>query len=312
MKLHTRSKFTIYRLVAALMALAIAPTAVLAQSMSLYTGSDTVQPVVEAALVRFVRGRATYKPQMHNVGTTPGFKEFCSGAALLAGASRLINSEESKSCAKSSIPVTEIPVGLDAVALAVSSKNVWLKDLTLAEITKIFDPASAGKITSWKQIRPSFPDTPIKAAGVGIKHATFGFFSESIGLKGFLRSDYKDLKDHTETAKYLAANDTALGFLPIGEAKAMEGQVRTVAVDFGAGPVMPGSDEISAGKYDKLSRTVYLYINTAALMKAPADDVAYVNSLVKDMDKFVSFANLVPLRTLQYQENAKRLAGSLK
>ena len=312
MNLHSGSKFTVFRLIGALMVIAIAPTAVLAQSMALYTGSDTVQPVVQAALVKFVRGHAAYKPQVRNIGTTPGFREFCSGSALLVGASRLINSEESKSCTKSSIPVTEIPLAIDAVVLAVSSKNAWLKDLTLAEIAKIFDPASAGKITSWKQIRPSFPDMPIKAAGVGIKHATFGFFSESIGLKGFLRSDYKDFKDHTETAKYLAANDTALGFLPIGEAKAMEGQVRTVAVDFGAGPVVPGNDEISAGKYDKLSRTVYLYINTAALMKAPADDVAYVNSLVKDMDKFVSFANLVPLRALQYQENAKRLAGSLK
>lgn len=312
MKLLTASKFTFCRLAAALMALAIAPTTVLAQSIVLYTGSDTVQPVVEAALARFIRGHATYKPQMRNLGTTPGFKEFCSGSALLAGASRSINGEESKNCAKSSIPVTEIPVGLDAVALAVSSKNAWLKDLTLAEITKIFDTASAGKITSWKQIRPSFPDMPIKAAGVGIKHATFGFFSESIGLRGFVRSDFKDLKDHTETAKYLAANDTALGFLPIGEAKAMEGQVRTVAVDFGAGPVVPGRDEISAGKYDKLSRTVYLYVNTAALMKASDDDIAYVNSLVRDMDKFVSVANLVPLRMLQYQENAKRLAGALK
>ena len=104
-------------------------------------------------------------------------KDLCNGVALLAGASRPINSDESKICAKAGIQVTEIPVALDAIVLAVSTKNTWLKDLTLAEITKIFDPASAGKITSWKQIRPTFPDPPLKPAGADIKHGTFQFFT---------------------------------------------------------------------------------------------------------------------------------------
>ena len=92
----------------------------------------------------------------------------------------------------------------------------------------------------------------------------------------------------------------------------MEAQIRAVPVDFGAGAITPGNDEISAGKYDKLTRTVYLYVNTGALAKAAGNDLAYVNTLVKDMDKFVRFANLVPLRTLQYQENFKRLTDALK
>ena len=312
MQLSSRFTSKLSRWATAALVLATLPVGAYAQSLSLYTGSDTVQPVAQAALVAFARGHAAYKPLMHDTGTTSGFKEFCSGTALLAGASRLINSEESKACAKAGIQATEIPVALDAIVMAVSTKNTWLKDLTLAEITKIFDPASAGKLMSWKQVRPTFPDAPIKAAGVGIKHATFGFFSESIGLKGFMRADYKDFKDHDAAAKFVAANDSAIGFLPLGEAKAMEGQVRAVAVDFGAGPVVPGIDEVSAGKYDKLTRTVYVYANPAAIAKSSADDIAFVNSLVKDMDKFVRFANLVPLRTLQYQENAKRLAGALK
>ena len=57
---------------------------------------------------------------------------------------------------------------------------------------------------------------------------------------------------------------------------------------------------------------MYLYANTAALAKASGNDLAYANTLVKDMDKFVRFANLVPLRTLQYQENFKRLTDALK
>ena len=140
--------------------LAIAPVAALAQTMSLYSGSDTVQPVAEAALVSFVRGHANYKPQMRDTGTSPGLKDLCNGSTLLAGPSRLTSSEESKICAKAGIPAIEI-----------------------------FDPASAGKITSWKQIRPTFPNTSLKPSGAYIKSETFQFFSQSIGLQGFVRSD---------------------------------------------------------------------------------------------------------------------------
>ena len=175
MKPSLRRSIAAHSSIAAL--LVLAPVAALAQTMPLYSGSDSVRPVAEAALVSFVRGHANYKPQLRDTGTSPGLKDLCNGVALVAGASRPINGEESKTCAKAGIQVTEIPVALDAIVLAVSNKNTWLKDLTLAEITKIFDPASAGKITSWKQIRATFPDLPLKPAGADIKHGTFQFFT---------------------------------------------------------------------------------------------------------------------------------------
>ena len=294
------------------MAMAGAPVAALAQKLGLYTGADTVHPVVEAALASYVRGHATYKPKVTGPGTSVGLKDLCGGLTVMAGASRLIKANEMKPCTTAGIQVTEIPVALDAVVLVVSTKNTWLKDLTMAELGKVFDPISAGKIVSWKQIRSSFPDVPLKTAGVGIKHATFGFFSESIGLNGFIRSDYKDFKEHADSARFVAGDGAVLGFIPLGEAKAMEDQIRAVGIDFGAGAVMPTPEEVAAGKYDKLSRTVYLYINTAALATSSPDDIAFTQMMVKDMDKFVRFVNLVPLRTLQYQENVKRLAAAGK
>lgn len=278
------------------------------QAQVLYSGSDTVQPVAAAALVAFGRGHPAYKPQIKDIGTGGGLRELCGGRAIIAGASRPIKPDEIKACSAAGIQPLEIPVALDAVVLAVSTKNNWLKDLTFAEAAKIFDATSVGKITSWKQIRSSFPDTPIHPAGVGIKHSTFGFFSESMGLNGFIRSDYKDFNTHAAAGVYTSADANAIAFMPVGEAKALESQLRIVAIDFGSGAVLPGIDEVAAGKYDKLARTVYLYINPAVLAKSTADDIDFTNLLVKDMDKFVRFANLVPLRALQYQENVKRLA----
>ena len=273
-----------------------------------YAGSDTVEPVVEAAQTAYARGHAGYKLQIQATGTGPGLRELCTGRAALVGASRAIKPEEVQACAAAGVQYVEIPIALDAVTLVVSAKNTWLKDLTLAEARSVFDPASAGKITLWKQVRTSFPDAPVHTAGVGIKHGTFAFFSESIGLKGYIRSDFKDFTDHAGTGRYVAADASAIGFMPIGEAQALDGQVRKVGIDLGAGPVQAGAEEVMAGKYDKLARTVYLYVNTAMVSKAGVQDIEFARLLVADTEKFVRFANLIPLRALQYQENMKRVA----
>ena len=89
----------------------------------------------------------------------------------------------------------------------------------------------------------------------------------------------------------------------------MEGQVKAVGIDFGAGAVVPGSEEVAAGKHDKLSRTAYVYVNTAALATSSFEDIIFAQMMFKGMDKFVRFANQVALRALQYQENMKRLAA---
>ena len=60
--------------------------------------------------------------------------------------------------------------------------------------------------------------------------------------------------------------------------------------------------------YDKLSTTVYLYVNPALMSKAEPQDLDFVKLLVRDMEKFVQFANLIPLRGLQYQENVKKVS----
>jgi len=95
--------------------------------------------------------------------------------------------------------------------------------------------------------------------------------------------------------------------MPTGEARAAEGQVGVIGIDLGAGVVNPGLDEVVSGKYDKLARIVYNYINAGLLAKSSPQDVEFAKLLVVEMEKFVRFANLIPLRGLQYQENIKRV-----
>ena len=133
-----------------------------AQAQLRYAGSDTVEPVIEAAQVAYARGHAGYKVQSQAAGTSSGFRELCSGRAALVGASRPIKPDEAQTCAKAGIQHTEIPVALDAIVLVVSTKNTWLKDLTFAELSTVFSSESSGKLNSWKQVRATFPDTPAR------------------------------------------------------------------------------------------------------------------------------------------------------
>ena len=273
-----------------------------------YTGSDTLEPVIESAQIAYARGHAGYTVQKQATGTSSGLRELCTGRAALVGASRAIKPDEIKDCAAANIQYAEVPMALDAVVLVVSTKNNWLKDLTFAEVTSLYAPASSGKLMSWKQVRAGFPDTPLRTSGVGIKHGTFGFFLENIGLKSFIRSDFKDFAQHSETGRYVAADAANIGFMSLSAAKALDGQVRILGIDFGTGIVVPSTETILAGKYDKLARTVYLYINQPMVLKGGAQDTEFAKTLVTDTEKMVNFAGLIPLRTLQYQENARRVS----
>ncbi len=273
-----------------------------------YSGSDTVEPLIEAAQVAFARGNAGYKVRIQATGTSSGIRELCTGRAPLVGASRPIKPQEIKECIAAGIQYVEVPLALDAVVMVVSVKNTWLKDLTLAELQTLYAPASNGKLLSWKQLRPSFPDLPLRTAGVGIKHGTFEFFLNAIGNNSLVRSDIKDFTNHGDTGRFVASDLGAIGFMSMGEAKAMDNQLRMVSVDTGNGPVMPSVDAVVNGKYDKLSRTVYLYANQPMLTKLTPLDLDFVRMLISETEKFVSFSNLIPLRSLQYQENKRRVS----
>lgn len=278
-----------------------------AQAELKYSGSDTLEPAIVAAQFSYLRGNPNFKMTISGAGSSTGLRDLCTGKAALVGSSRAISASEAASCTAAGVNTLELPVAYDPVAVVVSSKNTWLKDLTLAELSTVFSPASVGKITSWKQVRATFPDAPIRAAGVGIKHATFDFFSWSLGLNGFIRSDYKDFKDHLSTAKFVATDVFAIGFVSAAEAAALEGQVQTIGIDFGKGAARPTAEDVASSKYDKLTRTVYLYVNAPMLAKSDPQDIAFTKHLLKDMEQMIKFVNLTPLRTLQYQENSRRL-----
>lgn len=277
-----------------------------AQAGLRYAGSDTAEPVIEAAQAAYGRGHPGFKLEVQDDGTPAGLRELCAGKAALVGATRQLTPDEAKACVAAGIQPLLFPVALDAVALVVPSSNIWLAGLTLAEVRTLFGTESAGRLTSWKQVRPGFPDLPIRTAGIAVEHNTFDFFLERMGMKKPVRADFKAFPEHVETGRYVAGEAGAIGFMSISDAVSLQGQVRMIGIDFGQGAVAPRTSALRAGKYSKLTRPVYLYVNPALLSKTDPQDVEFLTLLIKDMESFVNFAHLIPLPQAQYKDNIKR------
>jgi phosphate transport system substrate-binding protein len=276
-----------------------------------YAGSDTVEPVVDAARTAFNRSHPNFKLSISSVGSSSGLRELCTNRAFFVGASRKIKSEEAKECERAGIAPVEVPVGLDAVVMVVSSKNSFVKDLSLDDVQRIYAPQATGKLISWNAVKPAFADQPLRAMGVGIKHGTFDFFHGAIGNGKFVRSDYKDTVHHDETAKLVAADPGAIGYVPLSVAKDFATQLRIVNINFGEGPIEPTEQSIRSGKYGALSRTTYFYVNLPALVKAGGESHEFIKDLMTNLSKYVNFANMTTLSPQQYQETAKRVGFAI-
>ena len=132
----------------------------------LIDGSSTVYPISEALGEEFQKTSGN-RVTVGLSGTGGGFKKFCRGEIDISGASRPIKEEEIKLCQEAGVEFIELPVALDALAVIVNPENKFADCLTVEELKKIWEPSAQGKVSSWKQVRASFPDQPIKLFGAG-------------------------------------------------------------------------------------------------------------------------------------------------
>src|SRR5688572_9803311 len=115
-------------------------------------GSSTVFPVTEAVAEDFQKAKKQkVKVTVGISGTGGGFKKFCRGEIDISNASRPILKKEMEECKAAGIEYIELPVAFDALTVVVNPKNAFIKQLTVAEMKKMWEPAAQGKVTRWNQ-----------------------------------------------------------------------------------------------------------------------------------------------------------------
>ena len=202
-------------------------------------------------------------------GTGGGFKKFCRGEVHVTGASRPIKKSEAADCKRNQIDFIELPVAYDGLAVIVHPRNTWADHLTVAELKAIWAPSST--IDNWKDVRPGFPDRPLRLFGAGTDSGTYDYFTQAIvGKEHSSRGDFTANEDDNVLVQGVSGDEGALGFFGYAYFHENQGQLKLVAIDNekpedGDGPILPSPTTVQDGTYQPLSRPIFIYVSVPAL-----------------------------------------------
>ncbi len=263
----TRTRGVLLATLLSLGGLAAGTTATAAPPLVRVDGSSTVYPITEAMAEEFqIAKRGEVRVTVGISGTGGGFKKFCRGDTQISDASRPIKESERELCAENGIRYIELPVAFDALTVVVNPENDWAEVMTVAELKKIWEPAAQGKITRWNQVRPEWPDAPLRLFGAGVDSGTYDYFTEAIvGEEHSSRGDFTASEDDNVLVQGVASDKYALGFFGYAYYAENTGKLKAVAIDDGEGPpVKPSIETAKNGTYQPLSRPIFIYVSAAA------------------------------------------------
>lgn len=277
-------------------------------------GSSTVYPITEAVAEEFRTDNPDIRITVGVSGTGGGFKKFARGEIDIANASRPIKESEIKAIHAAGFNFIEIPVSYDGLAVVIHPDNDFVDFLTVAELKKMWEPAAQAKITSWKQIRPSFPDIPLRLYGAGTSSGTYDYFTEAVtGKSKASRGDYTASEDDNVLVQGVSSDRGGLGYFGLAYYEENKRKLKLVPIDGGNGPVIPTDVTVRTGKYAPLSRPEFIYVNS----KSAQDTVvrAFVKFYLENAPALVKEVGYVPLPGeayhFAYQRFLKGVQGSL-
>lgn len=225
---------------------------------------------------------------MEVLGTGGGFERWCASEVILAelgakrpqivNASRAVKPGEIEQCAAVGITPIAFRVGSDALAIAVSSDNDFLRDLTFDELRRVF-----GEAETWKQVRPEWPAEPIKLAVPGLDSGTFDFFVEEVfdgDPTALLAKDPIMSENDNQLVGSIHRDPFSIGFFGYAYYLENADDLKLLALD----GVEPAAATVEDGSY-ALARPLFIY-SDARIMREGAqvkDFISYYLGLVSDV-----------------------------
>lgn len=263
-------------------------------------GSSTVYPITEAVAEEFQKDKkGAIKVTVGISGTGGGFKKFCRGEIDISDASRPITKKEMDACKEAGIQYVELPVAYDAMTVVINPKNDWIKSLTIADLKKIWEPAAQGTVMTWKQVRPEWPDTPIKLYGPGADSGTFDYFTEAVvGKAKSSRGDFTASEDDNVLVQGVSRDKGALGYFGFAYYIENKNKLTAVGVDNGKGAISPSIQTVENGTYAPLSRPIFIYVSSKAMEKPEIKE--FVTFYLKQAQTLVKEVKYVPLPAQAY------------
>jgi phosphate transport system substrate-binding protein len=264
-------------------------------------GSSTVFPVTEAVAEDFQKAkRGKVRVTVGISGTGGGFKKFCRGETDISDASRPILKKEMEDCKAAGIEYFELPVAFDALTVVVNPKNSFIKQLTIAEMKKMWEPAAQGKVTRWNQVNPQWPDQPMKLFGPGADSGTFDYFTEAVvGKSKSSRGDFTASEDDNVLVQGVSRDVNGLGYFGFAYYVENKDKLKAVPIVNEKGrAVLPSMEAVEKGTYSPLSRPIFIYVSAKSLGKPEVKE--FVEYYMKNGGKLAREVKYVPLPDAAY------------
>jgi phosphate transport system substrate-binding protein len=230
-------------------------------------GSSTLGPWTTAAAEMFQRRNRGVQVTVGISGTGGGFERFCRGETDLSNASRPIRNSEHQRCLENNVRWLALSVANDGIAIVVNRSNTWVNCLTTDELKRMWDTGS--NVNNWSQVRPGFPDVPLKLFGAGTDSGTFDFFTEAInGRARRSRSDYFASEDDNVLVQGVAGERGGLGYFGYSYYVENRSRLKLVAVNHSnRGCIAPSIPNVQAYRYKPLSRPLFIYAKRASFRR---------------------------------------------
>jgi phosphate transport system substrate-binding protein len=276
----------------------------------LLDGSSTVGPFAEAAAELFMNENPGVQVTVGISGTGGGFEKFCNGETDGSNASRDIKDEESTLCADNGIDYTRVTVANDALSVVVNVDNP-LECISVEALNAIWNMDST--IATWGDVpgidAGDLAGEEIVLYGPGTDSGTFDFFTEEInGESGNIRTDYNNIgEDDNQAVQGVSGGLGAMAFIPFSFYQEYSDSVKGLAVDSGEGCNEPTIENLLAGTYTPLGRSLYMFPAAEALGREEV--VAFYTFVVERNEEIAAAAGLVALTEDQKAEQLTAVAA---
>ena len=267
-------------------------------------GSSTVFPLAERMKQRFEEEGFTGNLTIDSIGSGAGIERFCvNGETDIANASRAIRDTEIKSCTAIGRTPIEFQVGIDALAVVVSSENDFVTDVTIEELAAIYSTA-----TNWSDVRPEWPNEPILRFSPGTDSGTFDYFVEVVmtpangddaeaGSAALQNAANLQLsEDDNVLVQGVEGSPYAIAYF--GFAYYQENQAALKAISIN--DVEPTAETAESGDYP-LSRPLFLY-SDANILKEKPQVASFLWFFLNNVNNEIADVGYFPVSDTKLQE----------
>jgi len=231
-------------------------------------GSSTVFPISQAMAINFGDKHDGIDITVAGNGTSNGFKRFILREVEICDASRPIADKEKQECQEKEIDYLELQIAIDGLTVAVNKDNDWVDTITVADLKKIWDQDSP--VQKWSDVRPEWPDKPLKLLGPGPDSGTFDYFTEVVnGQAKRSRGDYTPNENDNVLVTGVSGDKHALAYFGFAYYVTSADKLKAlkIAREDGAEGVAPTQATIESGEYAPLSRPLFIYVDKEALKR---------------------------------------------